>query len=51
MIKKSKKKIIQINIKTKIYFLFDLGSEKKIEFDNSRYSFVGCCSLGTGHLE
>ena len=40
-----------MDIRTKIYFLFDLGSEKTIEFDNSRYSFVGCCSFGTGHFE
>ena len=46
-----KKKINQNEIRTKVYFLFDFGSEKIIEFDNSIYSFVGCCSLGTGHFE
>ena len=31
-------------------FLF-FGKEKTIDFDNSMNSFVGCCSLGTGHLD
>ena len=30
---------------------FDLGQEKIADFDNSMNSFVGCCSLGTGHLD
>tara|TARA_Y100001947_G_C10133481_1_gene216676 strand:+ start:41 stop:199 length:159 start_codon:yes stop_codon:yes gene_type:complete len=30
---------------------FDLGQENTIEFDNSKNSFVGCCSFGTGHFE
>ena len=30
---------------------FDFGQEKIIEFDNSIYSLVGCCSLGTGHSD
>ena len=51
IIKKIKKQIIQTVISTKVYFLFDLGSEKTSEFDNSIYSFVGCCSFGTGHLD
>ena len=37
-------------IKTKISDFFVFGQENIIEFDNSMYSFVGCCSLGTGHL-
>ena len=27
------------------------GQEKIIDFDNSINSLVGCCSLGTGHLD
>ena len=38
-------------IKTKISDFFDLGQEKMFDFDNSMNSFVGCCSLGTGHLD
>ena len=30
------------------FFVF--GHEKMLDFDNSMNSFVGCCSLGTGHL-
>ena len=30
---------------------FDFGHEKMMDFDNSMNSFVGCCSLGTGHLD
>ena len=30
---------------------FDFGQEKITDFDNSINSFVGCCSLGTGHLD
>ena len=26
------------------------GQENIVDFDNSMNSFVGCCSLGTGHL-
>ena len=37
-------------INTKRSDFFVLGQEKKIDFDNSMNSFVGCCSLGTGHL-
>ena len=40
-----------IEISTKKYFLVDFGQAKIIEFDNSKNSFVGCCSFGTGHLE
>jgi len=31
------------------FFVF--GQEKILDFDNSMNSFVGCCSLGTGHLD
>ena len=31
------------------FFVF--GHENTIDFDNSINSFVGCCSLGTGHLD
>ena len=31
------------------FFVF--GQEKILDFDNSINSFVGCCSLGTGHLD
>ena len=37
--------------KTVIRDFFVLGQEKILDFDNSMYSFVGCCSLGTGHLD
>ena len=37
------------NIKIRDFFVF--GQEKKVDFDNSINSFVGCCSLGTGHLD
>ena len=42
---------IQNLINTKISDFFVLGQEKIIDFDNSMNSFVGCCSLGTGHLD
>ena len=38
-----------INTKTSDFFVF--GQEKIDDLDNSMNSFVGCCSLGTGHLE
>ena len=38
-----------INTRSSDFFVF--GQEKIMDFDNSMYSFVGCCSLGTGHLE
>ena len=37
-----------INISNSEFLVF--GQEKIMDFDNSMYSFVGCCSLGTGHL-
>ena len=37
-------------INTNINDFFVFGQEKTIDFDNSMNSFVGCCSLGTGHL-
>ena len=36
-----------INILISDFFVF--GQEKMIDLDNSMNSFVGCCSLGTGH--
>ena len=41
---------IQNLIKTIIRDFFVFGQEKILDFDNSMNSFVGCCSLGTGHL-
>ena len=38
-------------INTKISDFFVFGQEKIKDFDNSMNSFVGCCSLGTGHLD
>jgi hypothetical protein len=38
-----------INIRISDFFVF--GQEKILDFDNSMNSFVGCCSLGTGHLD
>ena len=37
-----------INITISDCFVF--GQENILDFDNSINSFVGCCSLGTGHL-
>ena len=37
-------------INTKISDFFVFGQEKILDFDNSMYSFVGCCALGTGHF-
>jgi len=38
-----------INIRISEVFVF--GQEKILDYDNSMNSFVGCCSLGTGHLD
>ena len=38
-------------INTRINDFFVFGHEKMLDFDNSMYSFVGCCSLGTGHFD
>ena len=38
-----------INIRINDFFVF--GQEKILDFDNSMNSFVGCCALGTGHLD
>ena len=38
-------------ISTRISDFFVFGQEKIKDFDNSMNSFVGCCSLGTGHLD
>jgi hypothetical protein len=36
---------------TSISDFFVFGQEKMMDFDSSINSFVGCCSLGTGHFE
>ena len=41
----------QTFINTIISDFFVFGQEKMIDFDNSMNSFVGFCSLGTGHLD
>ena len=38
-------------IKIEISDFFVFGHEKILDFDNSMNSFVGCCSIGTGHLD
>ena len=38
-----------VNIRISDFFVF--GQEKTLDFDNYMNSFVGCCSLGTGHLD
>ena len=38
-----------INMVISDFFVF--AQEKILDFDNSMNSFVGCCSLGTGHLD
>ncbi len=45
-----KKAPIQNLINTRISDFLVFGQEKIVDFDNSMNSFVGCCSLGTGHL-
>ena len=50
IIKNKKKAPIQNLTNTEISELFVFGQEKNMDFDNSMNSFVGCCSLGTGHL-
>ena len=45
------KAAIQNLIKTRISDFFVFGQENTLDFDNSINSFVGCCSLGTGHLD
>ena len=51
MIRNKKKATTQNFIKTKLSDFFVFGQEKIVDFDNSINSFVGCCSLGTGHFE
>ena len=46
-----KKETTQNLINTRITDFFVFGQEKIVDFDNSMNSFVGCCSLGTGHLD
>ena len=38
-------------INTEISDFFVFGQEKILDVDNSINSFVGCCSLGTGHFD
>ena len=38
-------------VKMRIRDFFVFGQEKIFDFDYSINSFVGCCSLGTGHLD
>ena len=38
-------------VKIIISDFFVFGQEKILDFDNSMNSFVGCCSLGTGHFD
>jgi hypothetical protein len=38
-----------INIRISDFFVF--GQEKILDLDSSMNSFVGCCSLGTGHFD
>ena len=42
---------IQNFINTMINVFFVFGQEKIVDFDSSINSFMGCCSLGTGHLD
>ena len=51
IIRKIIKAAIQNLINTIISDFFVFGQEKIIDLDNSMNSFVGCCSLGTGHLD
>ena len=51
IIRKRTKEPAQNFINIEIRDVFVLGQEKILEFDNSKNSFVGCCSLGTGHLD
>ena len=51
IIRNKKKAPNQNLINTKISDFFVFGQEKIVDFDNSMNSFVGCCSLGTGHLD
>ena len=51
MIRNRTKAPIQNFAKIKISDFFVFGQEKILDFDNSMNSFVGCCSLGTGHLD
>ncbi len=51
-IKRNSTKVHNQNlINTIINDFFVFGQEKMVDFDNSMNSFVGCCSLGTGHFD
>ena len=51
MARNRRKAPIQNFAKIIISDFFVFGQEKILDFDNSMNSFVGCCSLGTGHLD
>ena len=51
MIRKSANAANQNLINVRISDFLVFGQEKTIDLDNSINSFVGCCSLGTGHLD
>ena len=51
IIRNSKKEPTQNLINEVMRDFFDFEEEKIFDFDNSMNSFVGCCSLGTGHLD
>ena len=46
-----KKEPTQNLINEVISDFFVFGKEKMLDFDNSMNSFVGCCSIGTGHFD
>ena len=45
------KETTQNLINTRMSDFFVFGQEKMVDWDNSINSLVGCCSLGTGHLD
>ena len=51
IIRNKRKAAPQNLINTRINDFFVFGQEKIIDCDNSINSFVGCCSLGTGHFD
>ena len=51
IMRKRTKAPIQNLKSTKISDFFVFGQEKMMDLDNSINSFVGCCSLGTGHFD
>jgi len=51
MIRNKIKVANQIIVNISVNDFFDFGKENILDFDNSINSLVGCCSLGTGHLD